>query len=67
MLTLTYVTQSVQPLGYELDDRGIKVRSQSVVRDIFLFHGVQTGFSGHPVSYLMDAGGSSLWFKAAGA
>jgi hypothetical protein len=67
MLALTYIAQSVHPLGYGLDDGRIKVRFQSVVRDTFLYRSVHAGFSAHSVSYLTDTGGSFPWVKAVGA
>jgi hypothetical protein len=52
-------------LGYVLDDRGFK--SPVGAGNFSLYHRIQTGSGSHPASYPMDARGSFLLGKAAGA
>jgi hypothetical protein len=53
-------------LGYELDDRGSKVRFPVGARNFSLHHRVQNGSGAHPASYSMGIRGFFLGGKAAG-
>jgi hypothetical protein len=57
------ISQSVQRLGYGLDDRGIGVGFPVGVRDFSLFHRVQTGSGAHPAFYTIRTGGCFLGGK----
>jgi hypothetical protein len=57
-------TQSVKRLT---TDWMARVLFPAGARDCSLFHNVQTGSGAHRVSYLMGAGSSLPWNKAAGA
>jgi hypothetical protein len=52
-------------LGYELDDRGSRVRFPAEVGNFSLHHCVQNGSGAHPASYPMDTRGSFRGSKAA--
>jgi hypothetical protein len=54
-------------LGYELDDRGTRVRFPGEAGNFSLHHRVQNGSGAHPASYPMGTGGSFLRGKAAEA
>jgi hypothetical protein len=53
-------------LGYELDDRGSRVRFPSGAGNFSLHHRVQNGSGAHPASYPMGTRGSFTGGKAAG-
>jgi hypothetical protein len=53
-------------LGYELDDRGSRVRFPARAGNFSLHHRVQNGFGAHPASYPMGTRGSFPGGKAAG-
>jgi hypothetical protein len=54
-------------LGYELDDRGSRVRFPAGAGNFSLHHRVQNGSGSHPASYPMGTRGSFPGGKAAGA
>jgi hypothetical protein len=54
-------------LGYELDDRGSRIRFPAGTRDFSLHHRVQNSSGIHPASYQMGTRGSFPGGKAAGA
>jgi hypothetical protein len=54
-------------LGYELDDRGCRVRFPVGAGNLSLHHRVQNGSGAHPASYPMGTRGSFPGGKAAGA
>jgi hypothetical protein len=54
-------------LGYELDDRGTRVRFPTWGGNFSLHHRVQNGSGAHPASYPVGTGGSFPGGKAAGA
>jgi hypothetical protein len=54
-------------LGYELDDRGSRVRFLAVAGNFSLHRSVQNGFGAHPASYPIGTRGSFSGGKAAGA
>jgi hypothetical protein len=53
--------------GYELDDRGSRVRFRAGAGNFSPHHRVQNGSGAHRASYPMDTGGSFPGGKAAGA
>jgi hypothetical protein len=54
-------------LGYELDDRGSRVRFSAGAGNFSLHHRVQNGSGAHPASYPMVTRVSFPGSKAAGA
>jgi hypothetical protein len=54
-------------LGYELDDRGSRVRFAAVARNFSLHHRVRNGSAVHPASYPRGTRASFLEVKAAGS
>jgi hypothetical protein len=54
-------------LGYELDDRGFRVRFPTGAGNFSLHHRVQNGPGVHPASYPMGTRGSFPGGKAAGS
>jgi hypothetical protein len=52
------IVQSVQRLGYGLDDRGSRVRFPAGTGDFSLYHRVQNDSGAHPASYPMGTRGS---------
>jgi hypothetical protein len=54
-------------LGYELDDRGSRVRFPAEAGNFSLHHNILNGFGAHPASYPMGTSGSFPGSKAAGA
>jgi hypothetical protein len=54
-------------LGYELDDRGCRVRFPAGAGNFSLHHSVQNGSGAYPASYPMGIRGSFPGGKAAGA
>jgi hypothetical protein len=54
-------------LGYELDDRGSRVRFPAGAGNFSLHHRVQNGFGAHSASYPMGTRVSFPGDKAAGA
>jgi hypothetical protein len=58
--------QSVQRVGYGLDDRGSRVRFPEWVGNFSLHHRVENGSRTHPASYSMGTRGSFPGGKAAG-
>jgi hypothetical protein len=54
-------------LGYELGDRGSRVRFPEGAGNFSLHHRVQNGYGAQPASYLMGTRGSFPGGKAAGA
>jgi hypothetical protein len=54
-------------LGYELDDRGCRVRFPEEAGNFSLYHRVQDGSGAHKASYPMDTRSSFLRGKVAGA
>jgi hypothetical protein len=67
MLLGAEVAQSVQRLGYGLDDWGIGTRFLGSTIHFSLFRNVQTGSGAHPASYKMGTGSCFPGSKAAGA
>jgi hypothetical protein len=59
--------QSIQRLGYGLDDRGSRVRFPAEAMNFSLHHRVQNVSRAHPVSYPMGTRGSFPGGKAVGA
>jgi hypothetical protein len=60
-MTILYtvvIAQSLQRLGYKLDDRGSRVRFPAGAENFSLHHRVQTGCGTHPASYPMGTRGS---------
>jgi hypothetical protein len=57
--------QSVERLGYRLDDRGSRVRFPAGAGNFSLHHRVQTGSGAHPAPYPMGTGGFFAGGKAA--
>jgi hypothetical protein len=53
-------------LGYELDDRGSRVRFPAGAGNFSLHHRIQNGSGAHPVSYPMGTRGSFLGVKRSG-
>jgi hypothetical protein len=64
-LFMTKITVGVA-LGYELDDRGSRVRFPAGAGNFSLQHRVQNGCGAHPASYPMGTRGSFPGVKAAG-
>jgi hypothetical protein len=54
-------------LGYELDDRGSRVRFPAGAGNFSLHHRVQNGSGAHPASYPVGTRGSLPGGKATGA
>jgi hypothetical protein len=61
------IAQSVQRLGYGLDDRGSGVRFPAGAGNFSLHHRVQNGSGAHPASYPVGTRCSFAGGKAAGA
>jgi hypothetical protein len=61
------MAQSVQRLGYGLDDRSSRVPFPAGAGNFSLHHHVQNSSEAHPASYPMGNVGSFLRGKAAGA
>jgi hypothetical protein len=61
------IAQSVQRLGYRLDDRGSTVRFPARAGNFSLHHRVQIGSGARPASYPMGTRHSFRGGKAAGA
>lgn len=57
------LAESVQRLGYELDDRGIGVRFLAEAIDFYLLHNAQIIAGDHPASYPMRTGDCFLGVK----
>jgi hypothetical protein len=60
------IAQSVERLGYGLDDPGSRVRFPVGAGNFSLHHRIQNGSGAHPASYPMGARRSLLGGKAAG-
>jgi hypothetical protein len=54
-------------LGYELDNRGPRVRFPAGARNFYLHHSIQNGSGAHPASYPMGTRGSFPGGEAAEA
>jgi hypothetical protein len=63
----TVTAQSVQRLGYGLDDRSFRVQFPVGAENFPLYHHVQNGSGAHPASYPMGTRGSFPGGKAARA
>lgn len=50
------IAQSVQSLGYGLEDQEIGVQFPAEVRDIFLLHNIQTDFEVHQALHPLGNG-----------
>jgi hypothetical protein len=64
---ILYVISHTFHLGYELDDRGSRVRFPAEAGNFSLRHRVQNGSESHPASYPVGTRGSFLGGKAAEA
>jgi hypothetical protein len=61
------IAQSVQRLGYGLNDQGSRVRFQAGAGNFSLHYRVQNGSGAHPASYALSTGVSFPGGKAAGS
>jgi hypothetical protein len=56
LMTSAGMTQSVQQLGYRLDDQGFRVRFPAEARDFSILCNVQTGSGAHAACYTIITG-----------
>jgi hypothetical protein len=66
-IILKWFVEKYFALGYELDDRGSRVRFSAGAGNFSLHHRVQNGSGAHPAFYPMGTRGSFAGGKAAGA
>jgi hypothetical protein len=59
LMTRAGMAQSVEQLGYRLDDQGFGVRFPAGGRDSSIHHNVQTGSGAYPASYTIVTGAFS--------